>query len=436
MSKILIKNAHILDRSEGLDLIGDILVENGLIVGIDGMIEAEDAEVIDATGLYAAPGFIDMHVHLRDPGYTQKEDIYSGCEAAAAGGFTAVACMPNTSPVADSIEIINYINNKSQNAKCRVYPVASITKELYGIEMTDFEALKDAGTIAFSDDGRPVESARIMQDAMEKANSIGSFVISHCEDMGIISNGIVNKGMISKILNVPGMDRTSEDCVTAREIALAGATDTRVHIAHVSTKGSVALIMDAKRRGIRVTAETCPHYFILTEDELLKRDANYRMNPPLRTSEDRQAILSAVANGTIDCIVTDHAPHTAEDKAEFTTAPNGIIGLETSFALCNTYLVDRAVIPLQSLIYMMSTRPAQILGVDGGHLRVGGTADIVLFDTNESWTIDASKFKSRARNTPFDGMTVKGRVKYTILKGQISYQDTEQPETEMEIEQF
>ena len=315
MSSILIKNGRIVD--ENRDQTGDVLIRDGIIEKIaDDISECADT-VIDAAGKAVLPGLIDMHVHLRDPGYTYKEDILSGCEAAAAGGVTGIACMPNTSPVNDNPEVTEYILLRAKHAKARVYPIASITKRMFGDELTDFHQLKRAGAVGVSDDGKPVENGEKMAQALQNGALAGLLPISHCEDLSIIDGGIINKGAVSEQLGVKGMDRLSEDSITEREISLAKRTGSPVHIAHVSTKGAIEAIRRAKSEGVPVTCETCPHYFILTEQELLKRDADYRMNPPLREESDRAAIEAAVLDGTIDCIVTDHAPHSAEEKRDF-----------------------------------------------------------------------------------------------------------------------
>ena len=422
MEKILIKNARVMDPSQNLDITADILLEDGIIAKVGEGIEAE-ATVIDANGLIAAPGLIDMHVHLRDPGFTHKEDILTGCMAAAAGGFTAVASMPNTKPVTDSPEVIKYILDKAKDAACRVYPVAAITKDLSGSALNDFAALKAAGAVGVSDDGRPVEKGGQMLEALKLAQQEGLLALSHCEDLTIIDGGIINKGKISEELGVKGMDRASEDSITAREIVLAECSNTRIHICHVSTKGSVQLIREAKARGVKVTAETAPHYMLMTDELLIAKDANWRMNPPLREQEDCEAVIAGVLDGTLDCIITDHAPHAAEEKADFYKAPNGIVGLETSFAAANTALFKGRGMDLMKLIDMMSCRPAQILGVPGGTLKVGAAADIVLLDPDKVWTVDKTKFHSKSNNTPFHGMELTGKAVCTICGGKITYQN-------------
>ena len=421
MENILIKNARVIDPSQKLDMVADILLENGIISKVGAGVCGENAKVIDAKGLVAAPGLIDMHVHLRDPGFTHKEDIITGCAAAAAGGFTSVASMPNTKPVTDSPEVIHYILDKAKDAACRVYPVAAITKDLSGSEINDFAALKAAGAVGVSDDGRPVEKGGQMLEALKLAQKEGLLALSHCEDLTIIDGGIINKGKISEELGVKGMDRASEDSITAREIVLAECSDTRIHICHVSTKGSVQLIREAKARGVKVTAETAPHYMLMTDELLRNKDANWRMNPPLREQQDCEAVIAGVLDGTLDCIITDHAPHAAEEKADFYKAPNGIVGLETSFAAANTALCKGREMDLMKLIDLMSCRPAQILGVPGGTLKEGSPADIVLLDPDKVWTVDKTKFHSKSNNTPFHGMELTGKAVCTICGGKITY---------------
>lgn len=423
MEILLIRNARVMDPSQNLDQIADILVENGVIAKVGEHLNAENATVIEANGLVAAPGLVDMHVHLRDPGFTHKEDILTGCQAAAAGGFTAIASMPNTKPVTDSPEIIKYILDKAKDAACRVYPVAAITKDLSGSEINDFAALKAAGAIGVSDDGRPVEKGGQMLEALKLAQKEGLLALSHCEDLTIIAGGIINKGKVSEELGVKGMDRASEDSITAREIVLAECSDTRIHICHVSTKGSVQLIREAKARGVKVTAETAPHYMMMTDELLRNKDANWRMNPPLREQEDCEAVIAGVLDGTLDCIITDHAPHAAEEKADFYKAPNGIVGLETSFAASNTVLCKQRGLSLMKLIDLMSCRPAQILGIPGGSLREGAAADIVLLDPDKVWTVDKSKFHSKSNNTPFHGLELTGKAVCTICGGTITYKE-------------
>ncbi len=420
---LLIKNGMVIDPVNGINGVNDILIEDGKIAAVKPRIEIEADEVLYADGLTVVPGLVDMHVHLRDPGFIHKEDVLTGCDAAAAGGVTSLLCMPNTKPVIDTPKVVDYIQEKAQKAKAKVYITGAISKRLNGEELCDFDRMKQAGVIAVSDDGRPVENAKMMTDALKKANELGLLVTSHCEDLDIIDGGIVNAGEVSELLGVKGMHRSSEDSITAREIILAETNDCVVHIAHVSTKLSVQLIREAKARGAKVTAETCPHYFSMTEREVLKQDADYRMNPPLREEADREAVLQGVLDGTLDCIVTDHAPHTKEEKRDFFTAPNGVIGMETSFAASYTYLVKTGLMTLSQLIEKMSVNPAKLLGIEAGSLSVGAPADLALIDLKEDWTVDPAKSHSRSCNCIYKGKTLTGKVKYTFLNGKKVYDD-------------
>ena len=417
---LLIKNAHVVSPADGINDVLDILIEGGKIARIGKDLHAD--EEINAKGLYAVPGLTDMHVHLRDPGQTQKEDIITGCRAAAAGGVTSLLAMPNTAPAVDNPETVRYILDKAKNADAKVYVAASVTKGLKSIEPTDLEALKNAGAAALSDDGRPVENTKFLSDAMKKAPKLGMTVVAHCEDLFLADGGKINKGEVSRALGVKGIPASAEDCGTAREIALAAAENVPIHICHVSTKTSVALVRDAKRRGVKVTAETAPHYFSLTEKELLKRDADYRMNPPLRTAEDVKAIIEGLQDGTLDCIATDHAPHTPEEKADFEKAPNGSIGMETSLAVGITYLVKTGLLTFDELVRKMSVNPARILGIEAGSLSAGSSADIALVDINEQWTVDVDSLHGKSKNTPFKGVTLTGRVKKTLLNGKVVFE--------------
>lgn len=421
--KILLKNGYIVDSRNNIEGVHDVLISDKLIVQVGESLDVQADEVIDCTGLTVIPGLCDMHVHFRDPGQTHKEDIITGSEAAAAGGVTAVACMPNTSPVCDNPETIRYIVEKAKEAKIKIYPVGCITKGLEGTELCDFAELRKAGAVAVSDDGRPVKNARIMGEAMIKAHYAGLRVISHCEDLDIINGGIINAGKISRELGVKGMSRTSENIITSREIQLANDLEMPIHIAHVSTKEVVTLLRNAVRHGVMVTSETAPHYFTLTEEKLLSRDADYRMNPPLRCEDDVKAITEAVVDGTIDCIVTDHAPHAADEKADFEKAPNGVVGLETSLAVTLTQLYHTGRMSLMKIVRMMCETPRRLLGIEGGSLEEGNSADIAIVDLNEEWTVDPEKLHSKSKNTCFKGMTFKGKVKYTIVNGNVVFTD-------------
>ena len=417
----VIKNATVVSPADGLNGANDILIENGRIAAV-GQNLSGDRE-IDAAGLYAVPGLVDMHVHLRDPGQTAKEDILTGCNAAAAGGVTSLLAMPNTNPAADSPETVRYILDKAKEAKARVYVAASITKGLQGKEPTDLQALRDAGAVGLSDDGRPVLQTKHLREAMNRAPKLGMTVVAHCEDLSLAEGGKINEGAVSEALGVKGIPAAAEDCGTAREIALAAADNVPVHICHVSTRTSVALVRDAKRRGVKVTAETAPHYFSLTEQALMGRDADFRMNPPLRTAADVQAIIEGLQDGTLDAIATDHAPHTPEDKADFEKAPNGSIGMETSLAVGVTYLVKPGLLSFSQLIEKMSANPAKLLGIPAGTLAVGAPADIALVDLNREWTVDVNRLHGKSKNTPFKGMTLTGKVVKTFLGGEVVFDE-------------
>ena len=416
----VIKNATVVSPADGCSGRMDIKIENGKIAAVGENLSG-DTE-INAEGLYAIPGLVDMHVHLRDPGQTAKEDIFTGCCAAAAGGVTSLLAMPNTNPPIDCGEVVRYVREKAKDAKARVYVAASITKGLQSKEPTDLAELKEAGAVGLSDDGRPVVNTAFLRSAMKRAPQYGMTVVAHCEDLFLAEGGKINEGEISAQLGVKGIPAAAEDCGTAREIALAAAEDVPIHICHVSTATSVALIRDAKRRGVKVTAETAPHYFSLTEKELLRRDADYRMNPPLRTEKDVQAIIEGLRDGTLDAIATDHAPHTPAEKADFEKAPNGSVGMESSLAVGITYLVKTGILTFDELVEKMSVNPARILGIDAGTLRVGANADIALVDLNEEWTVDPDKLHGKSKNTPFKGIKLTGKVKKTFLGGKIVFE--------------
>lgn len=420
---LLLKNGRVVDCINSVDKKLDLFIENGKVKALGENLNINADRIIDCTGKTVIPGLCDMHVHFRDPGQTYKEDIITGGDAAVAGGVTAVACMPNTKPVCDNAETVKYILDKAKRSKVKVYPVGSITNGLAGEQLSDYDALKKAGCVAVSDDGRPVKSARMMAEAMVKAHYAGLKVISHCEDLEIINGGIMNLGRVSKELGVKGMSRSSENTISAREIVLAGDMNVPIHIAHVSTKEVVNYIRSAVRYGVMVTSETAPHYFTLTDERLRTRDADYRMNPPLRETDDVDAITEAVCDGTIDCIVTDHAPHAAEEKVDFEKAPNGVVGLETSLAATLTQLYHTGKMTLAQIVRVMCVNPRTILGIDGGTLGIGDTADIAVVDLNEEWVVDPQKLHSKSKNTCFKGMTLKGKVKYTIVDGKVVFED-------------
>lgn len=419
MSTILIRNVRAVDAE--IDLFTDVLISDGIIAEVGENISAEADEVIDGTDLVLMPSIFDMHVHLRDPGFTHKEDVLTGCAAALAGGVTGVLAMPNTKPPCDNPETIRYIIEKSKGTGVDVYPVGCITGGMSGDGLCDYGALKAAGCICISDDGRPVENAELMRKALELSKENDLLVASHCEDLSIINGGIINKGEMSEKLGVKGMDRASEDYITAREMILASSVDARIHICHVSTKGSAEMIRFAKSQGVKVTCETAPHYFMLTDKLLEKRDADYRMNPPLRTPEDVRAIIDTIKDGTIDCIITDHAPHAPEEKADFEKAPNGVVGLETSFAATLTALYHTGEISLNRVAELMCVNPRRILGLEVPAIKAGKTADLLLADINMKWTVEPEKLHSKSRNSVFKGMTLTGKPIVTISKGEIKY---------------
>ena len=422
----VIKGGRVIDPGN-LDDILDIVIEDGNIVEIrqDAFTgnENKESKIIDASGKIVAPGLIDMHVHLRDPGYEYKETIETGSRAAAFGGFTAVCCMPNTNPVNDCRQVTEYIVKKAVKADIvRVYPVAAISKGLKGDRLCEYGELKDAGAIAVSDDGNPVMNSQLMRRALEYSSGFNLPVISHCEDFDLVSDGAMNEGAVATKMGLSGIPNAAESIMVLRDIALCELTGVPVHIAHVSTKESVRAIRDAKKRGVPVTAETAPHYFSLTDASIKDYNTNSKMNPPLRTEQDREAICQGLVDGTIDVIATDHAPHSIIEKAvEFDQAANGIIGLETAVPL-GLKLVEAGIIDITDLIEKMSKNPARILGLKTG-LEIGKTADITIIDPEISYCIDADRFQSLSRNTPFDGWDVKGKAVLTMVGGKVVYQD-------------
>lgn len=423
MNKYLIKGgtAVFADRCE----VCDILTEGNKIVRIAPEIEDAEAETIDAAGLHVFPGLIDMHVHLREPGFEYKEDIASGSAAAVHGGFTQICCMPNTAPVCDNAAVVGYIVARGKEAgMCKVHPIGSITVGEEGKQLSEMGKMKEAGAVAVSDDGRPVSDARMMRLGIEYASDFGLLCLSHCEDKSLVDGGVVNEGYNSTLAGLKGIPRAAEEIMLAREIILAETLHKRVHICHVSTKGGVQLLREAKARGVAVTAETCPHYFSLTDDVIMSYDANTKVNPPLREAEDVAAIKEGLRDGTLDCIVTDHAPHHRDEKlVEYNLAAFGISGIETSFSLSYTNLVLGGVLTLPQLAEKMSAAPARILGLEGGAIAEGQPADIMLADLSESYTIDSRAFVSKGKNTPFDGQTVSGRVKCTMVDGSIKFRE-------------
>jgi dihydroorotase len=423
---MLIKGGRVIDPGN-LDGIMDILIANGKIVEIkkEGMAgdEYPEARIIDASDKIVTPGLIDMHVHLREPGHEYKETIETGCLAAAFGGFTAICCMPNTNPVNDCRQVTEYILQKARAADTvRVYPVAAISKGSRGEGLCEYGELKEAGAIAVSDDGNPVKNSQLMRRALEYSKGFDLPVISHCEDLDLAAGGAMNEGGVATRLGLAGIPNAAESIMVLRDIALCELTGVPVHIAHVSTRESVRAIRDAKKRGIPVTAETAPHYFTLTDESVKKYDTNAKMYPPLRSGQDREAVCRGIADGTIDVIATDHAPHSfIEKQVEFDRAANGIIGLETSVSLA-LKLVEDGVIPMTVLVEKMSTNPARILGLKNG-LLIGRPADITIIDPERSYRVNADNFRSLSRNTPFNGWDMKGKAVLTMVEGKIVYRD-------------
>lgn len=421
MRKLLIKGGQVVFADEVKA--ADILLENGKIAKIGKNLKADGAEVVDAAGLTVFPGLIDMHVHLREPGFEYKEDIASGSAAAVAGGFTQVCCMPNTDPVCDNAAVVGYIAARAKEVGlCKVRPIGAITRGEKGETLSEMGKMKDAGAVAVSDDGKPVANARMMRLAMEYASDFGLICLSHCEDKDLVDGGVVNEGYNSTLAGLKGIPRAAEEIMIAREIILAETLHKRAHICHVSTKGGVQLLREAKARGVQITAETCPHYFTLTDDVVTSFDANTKVNPPIREAEDVAAIKEGLRDGTLDCIVTDHAPHHVDEKnVEYNLAAFGISGIETSFSLSYTYLVKGGVLSLPELADRMSAAPARILRLEGGKIAEGEVADLMLADLNAEYVIDGKKFVSKGKNTPFGGMKVSGKVVCTIVDGDVKY---------------
>nr|WP_305148475.1 dihydroorotase [Flavonifractor sp. DFI.6.63] len=423
--KLLIRQGRLVDPVGGIGGVMDILIEDGKVAVIGSNINEPGAKLIDASGMVVCAGLVDMHVHLREPGFEYKETVETGALAAARGGFSSIACMPNTSPAVDSPEQIDFLKGKAA-AACgvHVWPIGAVTRGQKGQALTDFEALKAAGAVALSDDGVPVQNANLMRDALILAHRQELTVLSHCEDADMVKNYAVNEGRVSRQLRLEGRPAIAEEIMVARDAMLAEETGGAVHICHISTAKSVGLVRRYKRKGVQITCETCPQYFSLTEDEILAQGSLARVNPPLRTRADVDAVIEGLKDGTIDAIATDHAPHSAEEKARpLTEAPSGMVGLETALAVTLTYLYHTGELGLSDILRKMTINPACILRLPTkGRLSIGADGDVVIFDPEEEWTVDPERFASKGRNTPFAGRTLKGRVKYTVVGGEVIYQ--------------
>ena len=416
---IVIKNGRVIDPASQTDRVADVLIVDGLVAGVAPNLSSPHAEVFDATGMIVAPGFIDMHVHLREPGFEHAETIESGSRAAAAGGFTSVCSMPNTKPVNDSVTVTSYIVERARrNAVVNVFPIGAITKGSAGEELSAIGGMKEAGAVAISDDGLPVMNARVMRRAMEFARSYGLPIIQHCEDLNLSAGGDMHEGYESVRLGLRGIPASAEDVMVARDILLAELTGARFHVAHISTRNAMAMVAYAKRHGLPVTCETTPHHFALTDVQMLPYDSNFKMKPPLRTAGDTGAVVDGIVGGAVDAIATDHAPHPGSEKMqEFEKCPFGIIGLETALGLALEHLVHPGKIPLARLVALFTTGPARVLHLDRGTLSVGAPADVTIFSSDLQWTYDVNQSFSKSRNSPFDGHTFQGGPVATIVDG-------------------
>jgi dihydroorotase len=424
---ILIKGGHVIDPGR-FNGIADVLIEDGKISAVAPTLAAPaGAPVIQAAGLLVLPGFVDLHVHFREPGFEYKETIQSGTAAAVAGGFTSVCAMPNTNPVNDNQSVTEFMLDRARAAgNAHLYPIGAITKGSEGKELAEIGDLRRAGCVAISDDGKPVMNSLVMRRAMEYARAFDVPVVDHCEDLHLSEGGCMNEGLLSTELGLPGIPSAAEDVMVARNVSLAELTGARLHLAHISTAGSVRMVREAKSRGLKVTAEACPHHFTLTEELTRGYNTHAKMNPPLRTWQDVQAIKEGLRDGTIDVIATDHAPHATQEKQqEFTEAPFGIVGLETALSL-TLALVEEGVLTIESAVEKLATAPAKAFSLDAGTLAVGAPADVVIVDQHRQWEVDPSRFRSKSRNTPFAGWKVKGRVTTTIVAGRVVF-ELEQP---------
>lgn len=427
---LIVAGGKVIDPASGLSKIGDVYIKGKKIAKIEtkNLLDlkrskkSKDDRIIDASGKVVTPGLIDMHTHLREPGREDEETIYTGSQAAVAGGFTCICCMPNTEPPIDDQESVNFVYEKARKALCKVFCIGAATKGLKGEELTEMANLREAGAVAVSDDGEPISNSRLMRNALDYSRMLGWPVISHCEDLDLSSGGVMNESYTSTLLGLPGIPSLAEEIMVSRDLRLAEFTGGRVHIAHVSTKGSVELIRAAKKKGINVTSEATPHHFSLTDEIIKTFNTNARVNPPLRTQKDVEEIKKGLRDGTIDCIATDHAPHSIEEKdVEFGAAPPGMVGLETALGLVITELVNKKILSWEEAVAKMTVNPAGILNLNLGRIEVGSSADLTIIDPKISWTVDISQFKSKSKNSPFQGRKLTGRAWMTIVDGKIAF---------------
>ena len=421
---LVITGGRVIDPETKTDRIADVFIRDGIIKKVEkarGKVKAK--EIIDAKGKMVVPGLIDLHTHLREPGREDEETIYTGSCAAVAGGFTSICCMPNTQPPIDNQETVKFVYQKAKEAKCRIYCIGCITKGRKGEELTEINDLVQAGAVAISDDGKPVSNPQVLRNALEYSRMFDLLVISHCEDLNLSANGVMHEGFVSTNLGMCGMPSIAEEVVVARDIALAEFTQARMHIAHVSTEGSVELIRQAKKRGVKITCEATPHHFTLTDETIRTFDTNAKVNPPLRTKKDVEAIKRGLKDGTIDCIATDHAPHSIEEKeVEFDFAPPGLVGLETALGLVITELINKRVLSWTQAMAKLTVNPARVLNLGGGRIKRNSPADITVIDPSASWVVDPSEFHSKSKNSPFGGRKLQGKVCYTLVDGKVVFE--------------
>ena len=420
---LAIIGGRVIDPETKMDQIADIFIRDGVIKRIEkSKSKLRAREVIDAKGMIVVPGLIDMHTHLREPGREDEETIYTGSCAAAAGGFTSICCMPNTHPPIDNQETVKFIYEKAKSAKCKIYPIGCVTKGQMGEELTEIYDLVQAGVVAISDDGKPISNPQVMRNALEYSRMFNLPVITHCEDLSLSAGGVMHEGFISTSLGMCGIPSVAEEIMVARDVKLAEFTKARIHIAHVSTEGSVELIRQAKKRGAKVTCEATPHHLTLSHEIIKTFDTNAKVNPPLRTKRDVEAIKRGLKDGTIDCIATDHAPHSIEEKeVEFDFAPCGMVGLETALSLVITELIEKKVLSWSQAIAKLTMNPARILNLNAGRIKKDSPADITIIDPKASWVVDPGKFQSKSKNSPFGGRRLKGKARYTIVDGKVEY---------------